>query len=132
MFLGLQEVRLNAQPKKILVVENDEVVVVLISHILTRHSYVVHTTLDALEADEMLQRDDYDAILLDLKMPNGGVELIRKLEERNPALLKKIIVVTGAMRDIPQLDGIPLCAVVKKPFEIAELVATVKSCADNE
>ena len=89
---------MDAQPKKVLVVEDDEVIVVLISHILTRNSYVVHTTFDALEADDMLSRDQYDAILLDLKMPNGGVDFIRRIERSNPALLEKIIVVTAAVR----------------------------------
>ena len=121
---------MDSQPKKILVVESDEVIVVLISHILSRQSYVVHTTLDALEADDMLARADYDAILLDLKMPNGGVDLIRKIEARNPALLKKIIVVTGAIDEVYKVAGIPLHAIVKKPFELDALVETVRACVD--
>jgi len=119
---------LEGPQKKILVVENDEVIVVLISHILTRGSYTVHTTLDGAEADEMLSRDEYDAILLDLKMPNSGVELIRKIESRNPALLKKVIVVTGAMDDLHKIAGMPLYAVVRKPFEVSALLETVRGC----
>jgi DNA-binding response OmpR family regulator len=119
---------LEAARKKVLVVENDEVIVVLISHILTRGSYTVHTTLDGLEADDMLSRNDYDAILLDLKMPNGGVELIRRIEQRNPDLLKKVIVVTGAMDELHKIAGKPLYAVVRKPFEIGALLETVRGC----
>jgi DNA-binding response OmpR family regulator len=122
---------LESQPKKVLVVENDEVIIVLISHVLTRHSYVVHSTFDALEAERMLDGDDYDAILLDLKMPNGGIELIRKIERRNPALLRKVIVVTGAIHETAQLTGIPLNAVVRKPFEIENLIATVSACVNS-
>ena len=118
------------QPKKVLVVENDEVVVVLISHVLTRHSYVVHTTLDALEAERMLEHDDYDAILLDLKMPRGGVELIRRIESRNPALLQKIIVVTGAIQEAKQLEGVPIAGIVRKPFEIETLVTKVRNTVE--
>jgi two-component system OmpR family response regulator len=119
---------LDEQPKKVLVVENDEIIIVLISHILTRQSYVVHTTLDALEADDMLARDEYDAILLDLKMPNGGVDLIRKIEARNPALLRKVIVITGALDEVPKVADLPLHAIVKKPFEINALLETVRAC----
>jgi DNA-binding response OmpR family regulator len=120
---------LEQQRKKVLVVENDEVIVVLISHILTRDSYVVHTTFDGLEADDMLSRNDYDAILLDLKMPNSGVELIRKLESRNPALLRKIIVVTGAMDELYKIAEKPLYAIMRKPFEVNELLETVRACS---
>jgi CheY-like chemotaxis protein len=119
-----------SQPKKVLVVENDEVIIVLISHVLTRQSYVVHSTFDALEAERMLERGDYDAILMDLKMPNGGVELIRKIQKTNPALLAKIIVVTGAIHETAQLSDIPLNAIVRKPFEIETLVATVNACVN--
>jgi DNA-binding response OmpR family regulator len=123
---------LDAQPKKVLVVEDDEVIVGLISHILTRNSYVVHTTFDALEADDMLSRDQYDAILLDLKMPNGGVDFIRRIERSNPALLEKIIVVTAAFDEVVKVADLPLHAIVRKPFEIAALLDTVRACVDRE
>jgi DNA-binding response OmpR family regulator len=123
---------LDAQPKKVLVIEDDEVIVVLISHILTRNSYVVHTTFDALEADDMLSRDNYDAILLDLKMPNGGVDFIRRIERTNPALLEKIIVVTAAFEEAVKIADLPLHAIIRKPFEIAALLDTVRSCVDRE
>ena len=119
---------MEAPRKKVLVVENDEVIVVLISHILTRGDYVVHTSLDGLEADDLLSRHDYDAILLDLKMPNGGVDLIRRIERRNPELLKKIIVVTGAMDELHKIAGKPLYAIVRKPFEVGALLETVRGC----
>jgi DNA-binding response OmpR family regulator len=122
---------LDPQPKKILVIEDDEVIVVLISHILTRHSYVVHTTFDALEGEEMLARDEYDAILLDLKMPSGGVDFIRRIERTNPALLEKIIVVTAAVDEALKVAGLPLHAIVRKPFEIGALLDTVRACVNR-
>ncbi|HEY8713122.1 MAG TPA: response regulator [Thermoanaerobaculia bacterium] len=122
---------MDPQPKKILVIEDDEVIVVLISHILTRHSYVVHTTFDALEGEEMLARDEYDAILLDLKMPSGGVDFIRRIERTNPALLEKIIVVTAAVDEALKVAGLPLHAIVRKPFEIGALLDTVRACVNR-
>ena len=123
---------MDRQPKKILVIENDEVIVVLISHILARYSYVVHTTFDALEADHMMERDDYDAILMDLKMPGGGVELIHRLEAKNPDLLRKVIVVTAAIDELPKLHGKPLYAIVRKPFDVELLLDTVRGCVDPQ
>ena len=119
------------QPKKVLVVEDDEVIVVLISHILTRSSYVVHTTLDAVEADSMIDGGQYDAILLDLKMPHGGVDLIQRLAQRNPSILSKIIVVTGAFDEAAKISGVPVHAIVRKPFEVGELLDTVRACVDG-
>ena len=117
--------------KKVLVVENDEVVLVLISHILSRQSYVVTTTSDAFEADRLLQDGPYDAILLDLKMPHGGAELISKIADRDPAMLKKVIVVTGAILEAQALGNLPLHATIRKPFEVTTLVETVRLCVDG-
>lgn len=121
------ETRLE-HPKKILVVESDEVVVLLISHILTRQSYVVHTTLDAQEASHLITTGSYDAVLLDPKVPNGGVELLRKIREANPDLLRKVIVVSGVVPDSETLDEFSLHAVVRKPFEVGDLIDTVRAC----
>jgi DNA-binding response OmpR family regulator len=119
--------------KKILVVENDHVVLILISHILTRQSFVVHTATDVAEAETLLESEPWDAILLDLKMPVGdGVDLLRRLQTNNPDLLKRIIVVTGAIHDLPKIDGVPICAVVRKPFEVAALLDTVRNCIDGK
>lgn len=117
--------------KKILVVEKDEVILVLIAHILTRQSYVVRTTADAVEADELLRNDVWDAVLLDLRMPNGGIELIRKIEERDPTMLRRVILVTGAVHEAEKLADLPLHATVRKPFEVTSLIETVRSCVDR-
>jgi DNA-binding NarL/FixJ family response regulator len=80
----------------------------------------------------MLARDDYDAILMDLKMPHGGAALIRQIADANPRLLNKIIVVTAAVHEAQTLADLPLHAIVKKPFEVAALLETVRACVDPE
>ena len=118
--------------KKVLVVENDEVVLILISHILARHSYVVHTSTDAFEAEGILRREPFDAVLLDLKLAGDGVELLRKIERENPDLLRKIIVVTGALHEAEKIAHLPLHATIRKPFEVSSLVETVRTCVDSQ
>ncbi|HEX6179267.1 MAG TPA: response regulator [Thermoanaerobaculia bacterium] len=120
------------ESKKVLVVDNDEVVLVLISHILTRQSYTVVTSPNLLTVERLLEAEPYDAILLDLKMPDGsGVELINALAERNPSILKKVIVVTGALHEAKKIADLPLHAIMRKPFEVGSLIDTVKSCVDG-
>ena len=121
------------ESKKVLVVDNDEVVLVLISHILTRQSYTVITSANVLDVERRLESEPYDAILLDLKMPGrSGVELINSLAERNPSILKKVIVVTGAIHEANEIAGLPIHAIVRKPFEVGSLIDVVKRCVDGE
>ena len=118
-------------PKKVLVAEGDEIVVVLISHLLTRQSYVVHTTLSALEADHMIQREPYDALLIDVGMMHGGHELLERVSGREPDLLRRTIAMTVSNHDVDRVGALPLHAVVRKPFVLDQLVATVRSCVER-
>ena len=117
--------------KKVLVIEDDEVIVVLISHILTRQSYVVHTSTAVIDADRLIRENRYDAILFEPKIPGGGAGYIQKLEAEHPALVPKLIVVTSAVHDIASLARLPIHAIVKKPFEVAEFVDTVRRCVET-
>ena len=112
--------------KKVLVAESNEVVLVLISHILTRQSYFVETSVDALEADLMLQRVTYDALIVDAKVPNGGLDLIRRIAERDASFLRKTVLLTSTISDAAPVAHLPLGAIVKKPFEISDLVEVVQ------
>ena len=116
-------------PKKILVAEENEVVVVLIAHLLTRNSYLVHTTIDALEAEKMLQREPYDAALIDLA--NGGAEMIRRISDQQPAMMPRVIALTVNPEEARRLEPLGVCAVVKKPFVIDQLLETVASCVGH-
>ena len=116
--------------KKVLVIEDDEVIVVLISHILTRESYLVHTTRALSDAERLIQENQYDAILLEPKIPGGGAGYIQRLQSQHPAVLSKLIVVTAGVHELPTLDKLPVHAVVRKPFEIAEFLATVRRCVE--
>jgi CheY-like chemotaxis protein len=119
---------LESTPKKVLLVETDEVVIMLVSHILTRHSYVVHATRDIVQADDLIQQNDYSAVLMDMKVPNGGVEFIRKLEARNPLIVPRVIVSTSGLHDVSSLHALPVHSVMKKPFELYALLDVVNDC----
>jgi DNA-binding response OmpR family regulator len=118
--------------KKVLVAESNEVILVLISHILTRQSYLVETSVDALEADLMLQRESYDALIVDAKVPNGGLDLIRRIAERDVAFLRKTVLLTTTIADSDPVAHLPLGAIVKKPFEISDLVELVRTVSTEQ
>lgn len=57
------------RPARILVVDDEEYIRFLLSEELAQHGYDVSTAAGGEEAVTMLQKDEYDLILLDLKMP---------------------------------------------------------------
>lgn len=65
-----------------------------LSRILTKEGYEVQTASSGEEAIEKFDRESFDIVLLDIKMPGiGGIETLRRLKEMDPAIT--ILIVTG-------------------------------------
>lgn len=111
--------------QRILVVDDDAAIRLLVSRMLSRNGFAVDTAEDGHDALEHCRRSAYDLVILDLMMPHkDGIAVIEELigNGRTPA----IIVMTAA---VPAIVGrIPDGAVSKtigKPFEVQELMAAV-------
>jgi DNA-binding response OmpR family regulator len=86
---------------------------------------------DGRSALERLRASRYDALILDLMLPEiNGFELIRELKSREPAVLTRTIVLTAAAdRTLRDFDDATLVRrVMRKPFELQEFVDEVRAC----
>ncbi len=118
----------------VLVVEDDPAIRRLVSMVLQRHGFRTETAADGLEAVIKLGVCEYDAIVLDLMMPNlDGFTFMQTLAEHDPDRLRKIIVTSAASPTVirERMRGEPY-RVLPKPFDISELVAAVQSCIDDQ
>lgn len=80
--------------KRILVVDDDQVVGKSFERVLTNKGYRVDTALSGREAFEKYSGADFDMVFTDLRMPDqDGFEVARRIKEMNPWL--PIVVVTG-------------------------------------
>jgi len=80
--------------KRVLVVDDDQVVGKSFERVLTDKGYRVDTALSGREAFEKYAGGDFDMVFTDLRMPGeDGLEVARRLKEMNPWL--PIVVVTG-------------------------------------
>ena len=117
--------------RKVLVIDDDAAIRTLFDALLTRHNCQVEHAGDGADGLSKLGNgDDYEVIILDLMMPNlGGLQLLDDLRRANPSLLKKIIVATGASRAyVEKIDPSTVHAVIRKPFDIAQLINAVLTC----
>ncbi len=102
---------------------------------LQRAGFAVEVAGNGEAALELLQRRRFDVILSDIKMPGlGGEALYRRLEAlRIPALDRFIFISGDIVADATSAflaeTGRPY---VTKPFELKELVATVRRVADAQ
>ena len=120
-------------PGRVLVVDDDESIRILIQRLLSKHGFNVQTASDGGAALDMLSKEDYDALVLDLMMPRvDGFTVLRQLIATNPELVAKTVVATAYPKDVAKRQLNEVCRVIIKPFDTAELVDAVRACAELE
>lgn len=113
----------------ILVIDDDDDVLVLISTVLKRFNHTVHALSDGRQALEIHKKEPIDLIITDILMPEvDGIEVIRKFRREYPQL--KIIAISGGGWTEPQqflamASRLGADATFNKPFEWDKLVGTV-------
>src|SRR5882724_11854573 len=110
----------------VLVAEDDAAIRKLICAIVRKQGVDVVSASDGIEAIARVQEGPFDAFLLDLMMPNqSGWAVMAQLTEQQSPLLSKTVVITAASdREIGELPE--QTRVLRKPFDIRELVRTVR------
>jgi CheY-like chemotaxis protein len=116
--------------KRVLLLDDDPSMQRLVSTLLKRGGYRVDTFLTGREAIAAIERDEYDALLLDLMMPHeGGNTVIRHLQANKPTLLDRALLVTASPESVLAALAKDVAGVVKKPFDSDELLGAVKRVA---
>ena len=109
-----------AQIKKILVVEDDGEIGLVLDMVL-HNDHLQLDYVDNLEsADDYLQKEQPAIIILDNKLPDGfGVDFISYLRKKYPSI--KIIMISGlgASRDVAISNGADMF--FEKPFSLEEI-----------
>lgn len=114
----------------ILVVEDDAAIRRLVKMVLERAGYQVEQAADGLEAVLKLGVCEYDAVILDLMMPNlDGFVLMETFAANDPARLRRIIITSAASPVVirERLKGAPF-GILPKPFDIDDLLRVVRGC----
>ena len=116
---------------RILVADDDRALQILLNVILSRAGYEVDFASNGRLALAKAMADSYDAIMLDLILPDvSGKEILHHLETSRPGSLKKVIILTGASRSVvDQVDGFKVHAVLRKPFDIQDVIRLTAECA---
>lgn len=100
--------------------------------VLDREGYAVDMASDGLEAVLKLGIKHYDAIVLDLMMPNlDGFSFMNTLAANDAGRLKSIIVTSAASPSVirERMRGEPF-DILPKPFDIGQLAQKVRLCID--
>lgn len=118
----------------VLVIEDDEAIRVLISALCTRLGLEVETAADGAAGVALIRKRKYDALLLDLMLPQvNGFEVLREVRVSAPALLARTIIITAVSdATLRDFDGGGAMLLLRKPFDIADLHDALAACTGCE
>ena len=122
---------ITSEPSEIniLVVDDEEDVVEVVSHFLEREGYSVHRAYDGEEALEKVT-SEIDLILLDIMLPGlDGYEVCKRLRSRVETETIPIIFLTAKIEEEDQVKGLMLGAdaYLTKPVSNRVILAQVKA-----
>jgi CheY-like chemotaxis protein len=112
---------------KVLIVDDDRVSRMLLGHIIAREfGGAITEALNGAEALEVLKRQSFDFILLDLMMPVMDGWEFRRQQEADPALAPVPVIVLSAL-DQARAAKIHAAAFLKKPLDFDRLLSLVRT-----
>ncbi len=122
--------RSDASAPRILVVEDDADVALLLTDILEAEGYVVESVYRGDEAELRLTKSVPDLVILDWMLPGvSGLEICRRLRARESTRTLPVIFVTARGEEGERVRGLSNGAddYVVKPFSAPELMARVRA-----
>jgi two-component system phosphate regulon response regulator PhoB len=115
---------------RILIVEDEEPLALLLRYNLEADGYEVETAARGDEADSRLRETVPDLIVLDWMLPGlSGIELCRRLRSRPETRALPIIMLTARGEESERVRGLATGAddYIVKPFSVPELIARVRA-----
>jgi len=112
-------------PKKILIIDDDPVVLKYLENLFWDNGYETYTAANGIEGREKVDQCKPDLITLDLQMPEQwGTRFYRELTKTKACRDIPIIVISGlsgSKYSLPKASGY-----LSKPFEAEELLKMVR------
>lgn len=114
--------------KQILLVEDDSDIASLLRLNLEDEGYAITHEADGARALERIDQAHWDAVILDLMLPNvDGLEICRRIRQLTRYL--PIIIISARSSETDRITGLETGAddYLAKPFSVQELIARIKA-----
>src|SRR5262245_19070812 len=120
--------------KKILIVDDDPNVHIILKITLEKAGYEVFSAMDAMQGPMMVRQVKPDLIILDIMMPaGGGIAVYNRLKQTNMGFQIPVIIHSSTPKDqvrdkLPEVDSLTM---VQKPAELTEFLKLVAAKIAN-
>jgi two-component system, OmpR family, response regulator len=113
---------------KLLVVEDDRMLLELVRRALTEDGFAVDVASDGEQAEPLAFMNDYDAVILDLVLPGkSGLQLLQQMRREGRTTPTLILTGRRAKQDVVRALDIGADDYLTKPFDLDELKARIRA-----
>ncbi|HET9440000.1 MAG TPA: sigma-54 dependent transcriptional regulator [Longimicrobiales bacterium] len=121
------------EPPRVLAVDDEQVVCESIRRVLSLEGYAVTTTTSAREGLELVRKQQFDLILLDIKMPEvDGIEFLREARSISPEA--EVLIITGYATIETAVEAMKLGAFdyLEKPVSPPQLIVAAARALERK
>jgi DNA-binding NtrC family response regulator len=112
--------------EKILIIDDEKSVLDMLNVVFKKEGYRVKKSLSAQKALELIDEEDFDLILSDIRLPQiSGMELLRRIKEIKPGIPVIMITAYGTIKQAVEAFKAGAIDYVVKPFDVDELKIVV-------
>ena len=122
---------------KILLIDDDALVLISVSNLLKKHGYDVVEASDGPSAVEVVKDQEFDLVICDIRMPSlDGLETVKQIRKTLDQLGRKRITeifLTGyTEKNIEkEAEQMGVAKYIYKPFDMAEFLSIVDKVVDH-
>jgi DNA-binding response OmpR family regulator len=125
--------KIEGAGRKILVVDDELAIRVLLDTVLKRMHFTVDVAQDGDDALGKLGTGNYDLVFLDLMMPKvDGYELLSRIGNGRQARPHIIVFTAAGKEGLARIPEGSACRAILKPFDLEEFMAVISECLESE
>lgn len=121
------------EKSRILLVDDDSTITTSFQMVLQNEGYDVDTASDGRQALERFERENYQLVILDIKLPDiNGIEVARRIRKHNDDV--RLVIVTGypELEDSIETIELGIEEILLKPVNVEELIHVIRSTVSTE
>jgi DNA-binding NtrC family response regulator len=117
---------------KILVIDDEKAIRFAMRETLENEDYTVEEAKDGEEGWDLLQKNEYDLVLCDIKMPRmDGIELLTKVQQAEKNIQFIVMTAHGTIETAVEALKKGAFDFIEKPFDLNRLLISVRNALDK-
>jgi CheY-like chemotaxis protein len=123
-----EDLKMAANFRRILVVDDNEIVRIVVTKMISRLGYEVLATDSGEKGLSLFLKNQFDLVITDFEMPGmDGIELAIRIKEKSPFTLVILMTGHGKNPTLAKLSGTLVDQALFKPFGLQEIAEKIQS-----